>query len=175
MDINLLVKLTARAWALDILAAIHLGTPGRQAPLLTATGAGRTAFAQSLGHLIELDLIERNPGHGHPLRPEFRLTAQGHVAAAMAARVLGRAKTGKALLRRRWSLPVLAQTGAAVPFSGLSSALAPVTDRALSQSIKLLSQENWLARDVDATQMPPRAYYRAINQGAQINQLLAQG
>ena len=82
MDINLLVKITARAWSLSILALMHQGVPGRQAALLTRTGAGRTAFAQSLTHLIDLGLLARTSGHGHPLRPEYELTEKGKPAAA---------------------------------------------------------------------------------------------
>ena len=85
MDINLLVKLSSRAWSLPILAQIARGVACRQAPLIAATGAGRTAFGASLTHLIDLKLLERNPGHGHPLRPEFRLTPAGQAAAAMGA------------------------------------------------------------------------------------------
>ena len=84
MDINALVNMTSRAWGLPILAAFHDGVPGRQAPLLAATGASRTAFGQSLDHLIECGLVERNPGYGHPLRPEFRLTSAGDKAARVA-------------------------------------------------------------------------------------------
>ena len=58
MDIEFLVKLTARAWSLSILARLDAGVPGRQAPLLAATGAGRTAIAQSLAHLHALGLLE---------------------------------------------------------------------------------------------------------------------
>ena len=77
MDIKSLVNLTSRAWCLNILALMATGTPGRQAPLLAATSASRTSFAASLEHLFQLNLLERNPGHGHPLRPEFRLTRTG--------------------------------------------------------------------------------------------------
>ena len=87
MDIELLVKLTSRAWSLSILAHMDRGVPGRQAALISATGAGRTSFRQSLDHLIDLRLLERNPGHGHPLRPEFRLTAEGAEIARIAHRV----------------------------------------------------------------------------------------
>lgn len=86
MDIKFLVNVTSRAWALPILAGLHDGVPGRQAPLLTATGASRTAFAQSMDHLIGIGLLERNPGHGHPLRPEFRLTKQGAGVAELASK-----------------------------------------------------------------------------------------
>ncbi|MGB7270169.1 MAG: transcriptional regulator, partial [Albidovulum sp.] len=51
MDIVLFVNITSRAWALPILSNLHEGVAGRQAPLLAATGASRTAFSQSLDHL----------------------------------------------------------------------------------------------------------------------------
>ena len=37
-----------------------------------------------MDHLIELGLLERNPGYGHPLRPAFRLTELGRTVATLA-------------------------------------------------------------------------------------------
>jgi hypothetical protein len=48
VDIAALVNVSSRAWSLAILGALASGTSGRQAALLSATGAGRTAFAASL-------------------------------------------------------------------------------------------------------------------------------
>ncbi|MCE8555052.1 winged helix-turn-helix transcriptional regulator [Ruegeria pomeroyi] len=173
MDINLLVKLTARAWSLPILANLHQGVAGRQAPLLAATGAGRTAFAASLAHLAQLGLLERNPGHGHPLRPEFRLTATGQEAAAMAARLLGTVPGAEdALLRRSWTVPILALTGQPRRFSAIRSDLSPITDRALSVSLKQLEDHEWLRRDLDLSQRVPFPVYRAANLGAELNRAI---
>lgn len=175
MDIKVLVKLTSRAWALDILAQFHRGTPGRQAALLHATGAGRTAFAQSLAHLIEIGLVERAPGHGHPLRPEFRLTASGALAARVAAEVQACLpnQEDRALLRRNWTLPVLALSRAPVQFSHLRARLAPVTDRALSVSLQRLEAQAWLRRDIDGAHRPPRPLYVAAQTGARISGALS--
>ncbi|WP_421704434.1 winged helix-turn-helix transcriptional regulator [Aliiroseovarius sp.] len=170
MDIPLLVKITSRAWCLSILAALYRGTPARQAPLLAATGASRTAFAQSLAHLIDLGVLERNPGHGHPLRPEYRLTATGKEAAAMAARIM-EAKVndaGLALLRRSWTVPVLATCQQPRFFGEVKTALPPITDRALSQSLKQLQARDWITRAVDTDIHPPRALYQAMGSGADI-------
>ncbi|MCE8518173.1 helix-turn-helix transcriptional regulator [Ruegeria pomeroyi] len=174
MDINLLVKLTARAWSLPILANLHQGVAGRQAPLLAATGAGRTAFAASLAHLLQLGLLERNPGHGHPLRPEFRLTASGQEAAALAARLLGTVPGAAegALLRRSWTVPILALTGQPRRFSAIRSDLSPITDRALSVSLKQLEDHEWLRRDLDLSQRVPFPVYRAANLGAELNRAI---
>tara|TARA_R110002094_G_scaffold192546_8_gene166653 strand:+ start:2674 stop:3210 length:537 start_codon:yes stop_codon:yes gene_type:complete len=171
MDIKLLVKVTARAWSLDILALLHKGVPGRQAALLGATGAGRTAFAQSLKHLTELGLLIRNPGHGHPLRPEYVLTEKGRAMAGVASRI--RAfdidKSADALLRRSWTVPVLALSGRPVHYSRIKGGLGQITDRALSRSLKDLQALNWITRDIENASYPPRPLYQAANMGARIS------
>ena len=175
MDINLLVKITTRAWSMNILALMHKGTAGRQATLLAKTSAGRTAFTQSLSHLIELDLVERNPGRGHPLRPEYILTDLGHYVAERAHNVslIGQQATDSALLRRTWTLPILALSAEPIHFGGLKNKLLPITDRALSQSLKQLEACSWMQREVDITQRPARSMYHAQSTGSQIAQLIS--
>ena len=174
MDINLLVKITSRAWSLKILALLHHGIPGRQAPLLSAAQASRTAFAASLSHLVDLGLLERNPGYGHPLRPEYRLTPEGTKIAKMAAQVIGLVtdQTETAILRKTWSVPILAVTKEPLHFMEIKSELTSVTDRALSQSLGLLNEKNWLSREVDVTNWPPRPIYQAANTGIDIGQAI---
>lgn len=172
MDINILVKVTSRAWSLNILALMHRGTPGRQASLLSASGAGRTAFAQSLRHLIDLGLLEKNPGHGHPLRPEFRLTANGTEIAKLAYRVesLIYQPFERSLLRRAWTVPVLIACQGPRYFGEIKRQLTPITDRALSQSLKQLESHQWLHREIDTSSRTVRPRYQAANTGAEISQ-----
>lgn len=170
----MLVNLTSRAWALPILSSLHSGVAGRQAPLLAATGASRTAFAQSMDHLIEMGLIERNPGYGHPLRPEFRLTQMGGTAAAIANKVHNAStEEDRHLLRRSWTLPVLASLRTPSHFSDIKRNLQTITDRALSQSLKSMEARNWVCRSVDGAARPPRSIYRAVNTGGRISQVTA--
>ncbi|WP_298840677.1 helix-turn-helix domain-containing protein [uncultured Roseobacter sp.] len=138
--------------------------------MIAATGAGRTAFVQSISHLVDLGLLERNPGHGHPLRPEFRLTRDGLAAGDMAAHVLtiGQEDGAPDLLRRMWTIPVLAVCQEPRYFSDIRTDLAPVTDRALSQTLKNLHARNWLQRNTDASLHPPRPAYMATNAGVAI-------
>ena len=167
----MLVKLTSRAWSLKILALLHAGVPGRQAPLLAATSASRTSFASSLGHLVQLGLLERNPGHGHPLRPEFRLTGNGVEAAETASRIVKAVlDDGEfALLRRSWTVPILALTDTPQRFSDIKSDLATITDRALSTSLHQLEARDWLQRDIDTSRRVPFPTYLAVNRGIEIN------
>lgn len=177
MDINLIVKISARAWSLPILALLHRGVAGRQAALLAATKAGRTAFTQSLHHLIDLDLLERNPGHGHPLRPEYRLTSDGALAAAMAARIEKAVPSEPQglLLRRAWTVPVLAVSRSPRSFTQIKTSLPAITDRALSQALRQLQGQSWIQRVVDTQAHPLRAQYHAVNTGLDINQAIGFG
>lgn len=174
MDISILVNITSRAWACPILAQMHAGVAGRQAPLLAATGASRTAFKQSMDHLIEIGLMERNPGHGHPLRPEFRLTPLGKVAAGLAGDIITAAPAdSQALLRKTWTLPVLTTLQRPQHFGAIKRDLSTITDRALSQSLRAMEARQWVVRDVDVAARPPRSLYTAVNTGAVISQIAA--
>lgn len=174
MDINTLVNITSRAWSLTILARLHEGVPGRQAALLAQTGASRSAFGQSLSHLLELGLLERNPGHGHPIRPEYRLTADGAKAAKMAHYIQTAApqNTQNTLLRRSWTVPVLAVSATPLYFSDIKQALGAITDRSLSQSLRSLQTEGWLQRDLERGAAPLRAHYHAVGPGLCISKAI---
>jgi len=172
MYIDSFVNITSRAWSIPILSSLHVGVAGRQAALLTATGASRTAFAQSMDHLIEIGLLERNPGHGHPLRPEFRLTQLGKEAAVIADKIQ-RVSTedDQRLLRKSWTLPVLTSLHTPCHFSDIRRTLHTITDRALSQSLKSMEVKDWVHRSVDETARPPRSIYRAVNTGGVISKI----
>jgi len=172
MDIIAFVNITSRAWALPILSSLHDGVAGRQAALLTATGANRSSFTQSMDHLIEIGLLERNPGYGHPLRPEFRLTELGKNVATIASkiqRVSGNEDHG--LLRRSWTVPVLTSLRRPSHFNGIKRNLVTITDRALSQSLRTMEDRNWVCRDVDSAARPPRSIYSAVNLGGEISKI----
>ena len=174
MYINLLVNITSRAWTIPILAQLDAGIPGRQAPLLVATGAGRTAFAQSMDHLIKIGMIERNPGYGHPLRPEFRLTQMGKPVAKLARQINHISqKEDQDLLRRSWTVPVLACLHSMHHFAEIKYELLPITDRALSQTLKTMETRNWVCREVDVLTRPPRSRYAAISTGKLISEAAA--
>lgn len=166
MDIRDFVNLSARGWAPVFLRLLAKGHPGRQAALLHHSGAPRSGFASAMGRLIELELVMRNPGHGHPMRPEFLITQKGR---QMAQALDGLPEIKElAVLRRNWSLPVLAALQKPMPFSRLGARLRPITDRALSQSLKSLEGEGLVCRQVEIDARPPRPLYLRTSLGAQI-------
>lgn len=176
MDIATLVNITSRSWSLTILKLMNEGVAGRQAPLLAKSGASRTSFANSLAHLVELKLIERNPGHGHPLRPEFRLTPLGKTYAGLAKTIACAFPDNQApaLLRRAWSVPILAASRQPRRFIEIKNELPAITDRALSQSLQNLEAQQWMVRKIDETSHPIRPYYQAVNEGREIGNAVSQ-
>jgi len=120
---------------------------------------------------MDLGLLERNPGHGHPLRPEYRLTAQGIAIAGVAHKIINASTRSDkpALVRKTWTVPILALTRRPLHFIEIKSGLPAITDRALSQSLTLLQDHQWLSRDVDVSRRPLRPTYYAIKTGDEIS------
>ncbi len=168
MAIVNLTTLTQKRWALPVLALLSDGAAARAYPLSQALPCSRATISDVLVHLIELGLLTHNPGHGHPLRPEVLLTQAGHEMAQMAKQFWQNSRslpdTGEIVLGR-WALPVLQQTLEQTRYANLRKVLTPVTDRALSLSLKSLIGANLLNRQVDMNQHPPASYYHASRQG----------
>ena len=100
--------LMAGRWLVPLMA--HVGGAGggsRFAAMLAALGASRSALAASLAALQEAGWLARNAGHGHPLRPEYVVTAAGR-----ADRRLLRAGDGAARAARPGARPALALVAA---------------------------------------------------------------
>ncbi|MEL6751964.1 MAG: winged helix-turn-helix transcriptional regulator [Pseudomonadota bacterium] len=162
MNKNQFVNLCSRAWAIPALGLIAAGVPARVSPLASKAGAGRAAMASSVAHLVDMGLLRRNPGHGHPLRPEFQLTEEGRriVEWAGGLQELLDDEAARATARLSWSLPVMGQSRRHHRFNELAASLHPVTDRALAQSLSRLQNVGWLARSVEAEVRPPRVLYQ---------------
>lgn len=174
MDKRKLVKLCSRSWSLTALGLMADGVPGRTSPLAAAAGCGRTAMNGSVSHLVEMGLLERNPGYGHPLRPEFRLTANGEDIAKWAS-TLNRIVKGRAdrrLLRGKWSLPLISCLPKELRYSDLRRQLAPVSDRALSLCLGQLSERRWISRQVSTDQSPPAVRYSLNKPGSNVHEHL---
>jgi DNA-binding HxlR family transcriptional regulator len=163
---NDFVQLCSKAWALRILSYLGRGLSARISPMAHKLSTGRTAISASLDYLIELGYVRRTKGHGHPLRPAFELTKQGEIVAAWAMELDNiLAPESWAIASRSWSLPVMRLTDAAPRFGQLRSELNPVTDRALSQTLKILANHNWITRRVNTEAAPPEVSYSPGNVG----------
>jgi len=146
-----------------VLAELRRGGGGAKfVRLVHSLGCGREALRQTLDFLVSAGWVLRNPGYGHPMRPEYLLTGHGARVAPTCARVLAllRALRADDVGLRRWSLPVILQLRrGAARFSELKGSLPGVTARALALSLKALQAARLVERSlVDA--YPPVANYR---------------
>jgi DNA-binding HxlR family transcriptional regulator len=168
---NDLVALFHHRWAAPALAILAERGGARFAELQRKLGVGRESLRRALGALLELDLVRRNPGYGHPLRPEYLVTAAGKEAGAACARLLASTRNPDLLLRK-WSVPTLALLDEPRRFSELRAALPAVTPRALALALKDLEEGGLVARKVLTTR-PPSTVYRASRTGRRLRGLLS--
>ena len=159
-------RLCSKAWTLRILSYLGQGGSARISPMAHALDTGRTAITASVAHLIELGYVKRTKGHGHPLRPAFELTKQGEVIAKWAIELDEMlAPNNWQIAARTWSLPVMRLTQSTPRFGQLRSDLTPVTDRALSQTFKVLTHHDWITRAVNIDAAPPEVSYAPCGMG----------
>ncbi len=156
-----LISLFHRKWALPVLAEMAPTRGSRVVVLKNRLGVSPAALRQTLDHLIELGYVVANPGYGHPLRPEYILTARGQHAADACAQINASSKRLgiSGLAARKWFLPVL-WTIAEQPlrFSEIADRASPITDRALSQSLVQLEEAS-LIRTLPLEVRPPANLY----------------
>lgn len=162
--------LTAGRWLVPLMA--HVGAAGgsRFAVMLAGLGLSRSALAASLSQLQSAGWLARNPGHGHPLRPEYVLTPAGLPVAAFCAKVMGeRERLGlEPGQLPRWSLPLVARLGLeSARFSTLRASLRPVTPRALSLTLKQMLAVDLVSRALE-DEFPPTAVYALTGRGERL-------
>lgn len=155
-----------------MLAELGRARGARFVVLVNRLGVGRASLQRTLAALVELGLVRRNPGYGHPLRPEYLLTPQGEEAASRCTRLLA-AVDGKAdVLLRKWSLPVLVALRGNRRFSELRDALPAITARALALALKDLERAGLVTRRVEET-YPPSTLYAATPEARRLQRILA--
>jgi DNA-binding HxlR family transcriptional regulator len=160
-------------WSVEILAHIARGGV-RFVQLLHQFHMSRDGLRATLDELLAAGLIMRNPGYGHPLRPEYVLTDCGRPVAAACAHIVARlGRTGREPLhRRRWALQALAAMTRATWFNDVKAELPGVTSRALTTVLRSLASEGLILRRIEPTS-PPRVGYHLTPAGKRLAALLA--
>ncbi len=149
-----------------LVALDQSGAGLRAVALVNALGISRDSLRSVLGLLTEHGLVMRNPGYGHPLRPEYILTDRGSKVASACQQYPGLA-AGVPVLRRKWPAPVLLMIRqGSVRFNGLVARLG-VTPRALTQTLRCLERSALIHRHIDDG-YPPRTSYSLTDEGHRI-------
>ena len=131
------VELFARRWHVRVLALLYELNGARFVVLKGALGISADSLTRALDSLLRAGWVQRNPGYGHPLRPEYVLTESGRALAAHCSRFQATVEGLEVgpVIYRKWSAPSLIAIERGVErFSDLRDALR-VTPRALTQSL----------------------------------------
>ena len=167
--IERLKALFHRRWNVPVLAAFHSeGTGLRFVVLVNRLGISRDSLKASLNALLDMSLVMRNPGYGHPMRPEYILTP-GTEQLAAACHGYGAATADDEIYTRKWTGPILlALAEGRSRFNEIRQNLG-VTPRALTQALRQLEQHGLVERNIDDG-YPPTTSYHLQDRGYEISQ-----
>jgi DNA-binding HxlR family transcriptional regulator len=157
-------------WFVPLLALASRDEGVRSAALAARLGISRSMLAGVLDRLLGKGWLERNPGHGHPLRPEYILTDAGRPVGAWCERVIEERRIlgldGKGL--GRWALPLVGRLDRRWErFSWLEAQLSPISPRSLSLALKQLLEVRLVERRVEDA-FPPRPLYGLTGRGQRL-------
>jgi len=148
-------------WAIPIISILYDQKGAKFITLLKELKISRSVLASTLRKLIDQKLVMRNPGYGHPLRPEYLLTDQGLRFGPFCKDMMTFVTEMKRyrLIQSKWALQIIHLcSGGDIRFSELKSALTPITSRALSEELKSLNSEGYIERRIIEGYPPVTAY-----------------
>lgn len=171
---EVLRNLGANRWALPVMALLSRDGGARFAVIGRHYAMSPHSLTRCLEHLRGCGWVIPNPGHGHPLRPEYLLSDAGRPVGALSERVLqARERQGLAVADlSRWSLPLVASLAPEWSrFGELQTRLAPVTPRALSQTLQAMIGHDLVTRRLE-DRFPPLPLYGLSGRGRDLAQAL---
>lgn len=165
----ILQRLAAGRWTIPVLALLSREQGSRFAVIERRFSLSRNSLTRTLAYLREQGWVMPNPGHGHPLRPEYVLTDSGRAVGAACERIEDvRVRLGlEAPELSRWTLPVARGLGEWTRFNALQLRLAPVTPRALSLTLQAMIGQDLVTRRLE-DRFPPMALYGLTGRGAEL-------
>lgn len=167
IDADDMRALTAMRWTIPVMALLSREKGARFAAMANRLGLSRHSLVRCLAHLRDQGWVMPNPGQGHPLRPEYLLTAAGEATGLVCERIMAeRTRLGlEPQQLPRWGLPLVAEIGTEwARFGDLHSLLDPITPRALSQTIKAMIDIDLVTRRLE-DRYPPLPLYGLTGRG----------
>ena len=165
-----LIELVHHRWNIPVIAELYCQSGAKFITMVNRLGVSRASLSTSLANLIDLGLVQKNTGHGHPMRPEYLLTPAGERIGEQCmklTRTLRRADETD-LAFRKWTLPLIAVIGEETRrFNELRSQLDGATPRAITLGLKSLLHQRWATRTL-IDEYPPAAGYRLMHRGRRV-------
>ena len=165
-----LIELVHHRWNIPVIAELHRRSGAKFVTLANSLDVSRGSLSASLNDLIELGLAERNQGHGHPMRPEYLLSAAGHEIGedclSLTRLVIRRDESRLAF--RKWTLPLVAAIGEEVRrFNEMRAVLRDASPRAVALGLKSMLAGGWVTRSL-IDNHPPTTIYRLLPKGHRV-------
>jgi DNA-binding HxlR family transcriptional regulator len=155
------IRLFHHRYSVPIIAILYHDRGAKYVTLLNRTGASRDTLSDTLTHLIEEGAVARNPGYGHPMRPEYILTPVGEalgppcVKATEAIPALGLVE----IALKKWPMLVVVAMGrGGRRFGEIKELLPGITPRALTGALRDLQANGVAERRITET-WPPHTTY----------------
>ena len=175
-SVGRLVALFHHRWAVPVLVQLHREGGCKFVTIAGRLGMNRDSLRRTLDALIAEGWVLRNPGYGHPMRPEYVLTRDGARLAPWCDRFLERLRAlgSEDAARRKWPMAViLALLQGHERFSEVMTFLPGVTARALATALKTLEVGGLVTRVV-IDGYPPVPRYRLTERGLALAPMLGQ-
>lgn len=148
-------------WIIPIIGVLYHQSGAKFVTLLNELQISRSVLTSTIRKLIEQSFVMRNPGYGHPLRPEYILTAKGIRLGPFCTEMMTCIieQKGSHLFQSKWAVQIINLCSQReTRFSELKSALTPITSRALSEELKLLNSEGFIERKIIENYPPLTTY-----------------
>lgn len=158
----------ASRWVIPAMAMLYDRQGEKFVSLWRGLGASQGGIRNALDIVIERGWVERNPGYGHPMRPEYILTKSGMDVGKSCSKTMSALEGVSWRSLSKWSMPiVLLLTNGPYRFKELSDLAEGVTERALVMCLKPLVAQGIVHRDVADT-FPPSVTYSLTPVGEQV-------
>ena len=167
LSLDDLIALGRGRWTMALLADLAAHRGARFVELAHRLALPRDSLVRTLHAASSIGWVMRNPGHGHPLRPEYVLTPEGARLAAGAEPLLAvQAQLG--LMPGTltcWGMPLIRTIGSGhARFNELAKTLTTATPRAISQGLQTLAANDLVLRQV-LDGRPPASLYSLTPNG----------
>ncbi len=152
-------------WVVPVMALLFERKGEKFVALWRGLGASQGGIRAALSYTTERGWVERNPGYGHPMRPEYVLTKDGLRVGRACSQIIKALDSVPWKGLSKWSMAVLlVLMSGPCRFNELAKAAEGITDRALVMCLKPLVAHGLVARKVVET-YPPTVTYSLTSAG----------
>lgn len=169
-DLSRLIGFVHHRWNVPVVAELYRHSGAKFVTMVNHLGVSRASLSTSLADLIDRGLVVKNPGYGHPMRPEYLLTKDGESIGDQCQALTRIVRPGEEadLAFRKWTLPLVVAIGDETRrFNEIRSLLVGATPRAIAIGLKSLLEQRWASRSL-IDEYPPTAGYRLMRKGQKV-------